>query len=149
LCAVHHFYEQCSFFLCQGRFYPLSLVNVVHELENHMFKKIVQIATALTLSGTMAIAGSSTQHSARASNHSAAAASHGSAAVVSGAATVAAVPLMVVGATLSLSGAALQSAGNGAMTAGSQIIESLDTPVTLAPAPDGPPTLDGTYGAKR
>ena len=114
-----------------------------------MFKKIVQIAAALTLSGTMAVAGSSTRHSAQASNHSATAASHGSAAVVSGAATVAAVPLMVMGATLSLSGAALQSAGNGAMTAGSQMIETVYSPVALAPAPNGPPTLDGTYGANR
>jgi hypothetical protein len=134
---------------CMAAIASLINMNDVHVMENHMLDKVLSFAAALVLSGSVAFAGPSTQHSAQASNHSAAATSHGSAALASGAGIVVAVPVMVVGAALSLSGAALQSTGNGAMSAGSQMIESAAAPMAHAPTPDGPPTLDGTSGANR
>ena len=134
--------ERGSFLTCRSKFSTLSIMNDVHELENHMIKHLLSFSTALLLTTSLAMAGTSTRHSAQASAHSGAAASHGSAAVVSGIATVSAVPLMAVGATLSLSGAALQSAGTSALTLGSQMIEAPLDPVHALPTPDGPPRLD-------
>ena len=135
-------HEHGSLLAWRRKFCTLPIMNNVHELENQMIRHLLSFSTALLLTTSLAMAGTSTRHSAQASAHSGAAASHGSAAVLSGTATVSAVPLMAVGATLSLSGAALQSAGTSALTLGSQLIEAPRDPVHALPTPDGPPRLD-------